>query len=225
MNRFNPLPPTGRPTMKSAGGDWVIRQLWLLERASKVTSCLKNYELDEIRLNCKIRSEILQFKIKIENMKMKKLLLFTLSHLISVAIGFAAGIYALPILIAPEAPSSAQIQSLMDKVEYKGTFRKDLKGSDLLHWGKGQVFIGNNKIALTGTLAPGPDYKIYLTPKYVETEKDFLAIKEKSVRLGDVKTFNNFIVPFSKPVDLTQYTTVVVWCETFSQFITAAKYR
>lgn len=26
-------------------------------------------------------------------------------------------------------------------------------------------------------------------------------------------------------VDIEAYTTVVVWCETFSEFITAAKYR
>jgi hypothetical protein len=40
-----------------------------------------------------------------------------------------------------------------------------------------------------------------------------------------VKTFENFIVPVPDGIDVTRYDTVVVWCETFSMFITAAKYR
>jgi hypothetical protein len=45
------------------------------------------------------------------------------------------------------------------------------------------------------------------------------------VRVGDVKTFDNFIVPVPADVDPARYSTVIVWCETFSQFITAARYR
>ena len=43
--------------------------------------------------------------------------------------------------------------------------------------------------------------------------------------LGDVKTFENFIVAVPPSVDVSEYDTAVVWCETFSMFITAAKYR
>ena len=42
---------------------------------------------------------------------------------------------------------------------------------------------------------------------------------------GAEKTFKNFIVPLPDGVDAGRYTSVVVWCETFSQFITAARYR
>jgi hypothetical protein len=45
------------------------------------------------------------------------------------------------------------------------------------------------------------------------------------VRVGDVKTFTNFIVPLPSTIDTRRYNTVVIWCETFSQFITAAKYQ
>ena len=38
---------------------------------------------------------------------MKKLLLLTATHAVVAAIGLAAGIYALPILVAPPAPSAA----------------------------------------------------------------------------------------------------------------------
>jgi hypothetical protein len=45
------------------------------------------------------------------------------------------------------------------------------------------------------------------------------------VRLGNVKTFENFVVEVPGGVDPSKYNTVIVWCESFSQFITSAKYR
>ena len=65
-----------------------------------------------------------------------------------------------------------------------------------------------------GKLAPGPDYKLYLSPEFVETEADFLRLKPKMVRVGDVKTFENFIVPVPAGVDPARYSAVIVWCET-----------
>jgi hypothetical protein len=50
-------------------------------------------------------------------------------------------------------------------------------------------------------------------------------VKEQSLRLGDVKTFENFIVAVPEGVSLSNYDTVVIWCESFSEFITAARYR
>jgi hypothetical protein len=44
-------------------------------------------------------------------------------------------------------------------------------------------------------------------------------------RVGDVKTFNNFIVKLPGDVDPAKFTSVIIWCETFEQFITAGKYR
>jgi hypothetical protein len=40
-----------------------------------------------------------------------------------------------------------------------------------------------------------------------------------------VKTFKNFLVPMPEAVNPSDYNTVIVWCETFNQFITAAQYR
>jgi len=79
--------------------------------------------------------------------------------------------------------------------------------------------------ALQGRLAPGPDYRLYLSPEFVETEADFNRLKEKMVRVGDVRTFENFIVPVPASVDPAAYGTVIVWCESFGQFITAVRYR
>jgi hypothetical protein len=155
---------------------------------------------------------------------MKKLLLLG-SHLLAIALGFALGVYFLPILVAPAPPSAADVAAQAAQATFTGQFRRDLKDSDALHWGEGTVSVSRSSVALLGELAPGPDYKLYLSPEFVETEADFYRLKARMVRVGDVKTFKNFLVPVPESIDPSRYNTVVVWCESFSQFITAAKYR
>lgn len=156
---------------------------------------------------------------------MMKAIALVLSHALVAFAGFAAGIYVLPILIAPEPPATAELQSLEATARFTGRFRRDLRGSDFLHWGEGVVAVGETSVSLRGTLAPGPDYKAYLSPEYVETEAEFQAVKLRAVRLGDVRAFTNFVVGVPPDVDVERYNTVVIWCETFAQFITAAQYR
>ena len=154
-----------------------------------------------------------------------RLSLLLLSHAAAALVGFAAGIYVLPILTAPSSPEASALRSTAERAEYKGQFRRDLKDSDPLHWGEGTVSIGREAISLQGRIAPGPDYKLYLSPQFVETEADFLRLKPQMVRVGDVKTFENFIVAVPGNVDPGKFTAVIVWCESFSQFITAAQYK
>lgn len=156
---------------------------------------------------------------------MRKILLLAVSHAFVGLAGFALGIYLLPVLIAPEAPSTAEVAAAAQETAFKGEFRRDLKDSDALHWGEGIVTVGSKTITLMGKVAPGPDYKLYLSPEFVETEADFLRLKPMMARVGDVKTFDNFIVPVPEGVDPARFSAVIVWCETFSQFITAARYR
>ncbi len=113
----------------------------------------------------------------------------------------------------------------MVQVQFTGRFKRDLKDSDALHWGEGVVSVSPKAISLAGRLAPGPDYKLYLSPQFVETEADFKRLKTSMARVGDVKTFENFIVPVPAGIEPEKFSAVIVWCETFSQFITAAKYR
>ncbi len=158
-------------------------------------------------------------------MKPRTALLLIASHVIVAVVGFAAGIYALPILIAPAAPTIAELKAATAQVQFTGQFKRALKDSDALHWGEGTVSIAPNAITLAGQLSPGPDYQLYLSPEFVETEADFKKLKARMVRVGDVKTFENFLVPVPPGINPANYSTVIVWCETFSEFITAAKYR
>jgi hypothetical protein len=155
---------------------------------------------------------------------MKKLLLLG-SHLLALAAGFGLGVYVLPILTAPDPPSAAEVNTLAAAAAFTGHFRRDLMDSDALHWGEGTVSVALRTVSLLGRVAPGPDYKLYLSPEFVETEAEFARLKARMVRLGDVKTFENFVVEVPSSVDPAKYNTVIVWCESFSQFITSAKYR
>ena len=156
---------------------------------------------------------------------MKKPVLLVGSHLLTLALGFGLGVYALPILIAPPAPAASEVAAQQQAATFKGTFRRDLKDSDALHWGEGIVSVAPRTIGLTGKLAPGPDYKLYLSPEFVETEADFKRLKPQIVRVADVKTFDSFLVDVPPGVDVARYKAVIIWCETFGQFITAARYQ
>lgn len=159
-------------------------------------------------------------------MKIRNLIVLIASHGIVGVVGFAAGIYALPILTAPPAPSKEKVQAIASsQAEYSGQFRRDLIDSDTLHWGEGVVSVSSKYISLMGRLAPGPDYKLYLSPEYLETEADFHRLRPDMAQVGDVKTFNNFILEVPSDIDPAKYNSVIVWCESFEQFITSAKYR
>ena len=157
--------------------------------------------------------------------KLLKTVLLVISHGAFLGIGFALGIYLLPILTAPPPPAAEAIQAAADAAVYTGEFRRDLADSDALHWGEGTVSISENRVVFEGELAPGPDYRLYLSPQFVETEEDFAALKSSMVQIGRVRTFENFMVELPDTVDPGDYNSAIVWCEAFGQFITAAQYQ
>lgn len=153
----------------------------------------------------------------------KLVLLFT--HALALAVGFGLGVYLLPILTAPAAPEAAMLEEKAKAATYSASFTRDLDGSDFLHWGEGTVSLSATEIVHQGRLAPGPDYRLYLVPDFVETEAQFEAIKADALQVGEIKSFYGFLVSLPDGVELEAYTTVLVWCEAFGEFITAAKYR
>lgn len=154
-----------------------------------------------------------------------RLIRFLITHAIALAIGFALGIYLLPILIAPEGPSDAEVAANAQQAMFETAFVRELTDSDFLHWGEGSVSISARRVSFSGAMAPGPDYRLYLTPEFVQTEAGFNAIKDQSVEVGPVKTFDRFILEIPAGVNPEDYRAVLVWCESFGEFITAASYR
>lgn len=145
------------------------------------------------------------------------------THGIALAVGFALGVYLLPILTAPDSPDAAMLAEGSADAIYRAELTRDLRGSDFLHWGEGTIAISPTRIVHEGALAPGPDYKVYLTRDLVTHEDEF--VREEAALLGDVKTFGGFLLDVPPNLDVNEYSSVLVWCESFSEFITAARYR
>jgi len=137
--------------------------------------------------------------------------------------GFGLGVYFLPIIVAERGPDETVLAGANASAERRGMFVRDLPGSDPLHHGDGEIIHsvenGITYITLQGHVTPGPDYKLYLTPKYVDTKAGFEAIKAQSVRVGDIEAFENFRLPVPPSVNANDYPAVLVWCEKFSMFI------
>ena len=147
------------------------------------------------------------------------------THIAAVAVGFVLGIYMLPILIAPDSPGEQEVRSAAEMSTFQAAFHRDLEDSDGLHWGEGDLFVGRDSISFEGELAPGPDYRLYLSPTFVETEADFNALKSEMVEVGPVRTFDSFLLSVPDDIDPSEFNAAIVWCESFGQFITAAEYQ
>ena len=155
---------------------------------------------------------------------MRKILLL-LSHGLTLLLGFALGVYALPILVQPPEPDLVAIESVLAEPLYSAQFSRDRADSDALHWGEGELRLYQDMLVFEGKLAPGPDYRLYLVSGFVETEPDFLALKADAHEVGAIKNFNGFALDNPSADLLERYDTAVVWCETFGQFITSGQYR
>ena len=156
---------------------------------------------------------------------MLRLIFLAITHAAALGVGFALGVYLLPILTAPDAPDAAMLEETAKEALFTTEFTRELRGSDFLHWGEGTVSITPTQIVHEGRLAPGPDYKLYLVKDFVEHEDEFLPVKNDAQLIGNVKTFDGLLLDVPEGVDVADYTTVLVWCEAFGEFITAAKYR
>lgn len=156
---------------------------------------------------------------------MKSKIILAITHGVIFVLGFGVGVYMLPILTAPKSPDIATIQNMAKDAQYHAELTRDLRGSDFLHWGEGTISLSDKTITHKGELAPGPDYKLYLVKDLVEHENEFLPIKSNAAYVGDVKSFNGFILDIPENINIDDYSAMIIWCEAFSEFITAAKYK
>lgn len=156
---------------------------------------------------------------------MRRLLVLMFTHGAALAVGFGLGVYFLPILTAPPSPDAEVLQAEAANAQFSAELTRDLRGSDRLHWGEGTISISSDMIVHEGRLAPGPDYRLYLLPQFVEHEDEFEPIRDQAVMLGSIKSFEGFLLEVPDGIDVTAFNTVLVWCEAFGEFITAAQYR
>ena len=165
---------------------------------------------------------------------MNRLIAFARQHLflfgatkflVGLANGFAVGTYTLPILTAESGLSTTELVQLRANAEETmrtGDFSRQNPGSDFLHWGEGTIHVTDSRIWLDGEVAPGPDYRLYLTKTQVSSKQDFLAIKDSALQIAPIKAFKNFSVSVPDGVAIGDYDGVIIWCERFAAFITSA---
>jgi len=166
---------------------------------------------------------------------MRRLIEYARAHLFAFAlvkfcaglvIGFGLGVYFLPILTAEEGLSQAELSHLKQEAAVSlrtGTFTRDLPGSDAFHWGEGTIHVSAERIWLDGQIAPGPDYRLYLTKGQIMTKNEFLPVKQDALQIAPIKAYKNFSVTVPDGLDLSGYDSVLIWCEAFSAFITSAR--
>ena len=163
------------------------------------------------------------FRPLIEFARRHIILFGTAKFLAGLVIGFGLGVYFLPILTEEKGLETAALAQLEASAERSGTFTRDLPGSDAFHWGEGTVRASDTRIWLEGKISPGPDYRLYLTPSLATDEASFLKIKDQSVQVGEVKAFSNFSLDVPPGITVGDYPAVLIWCEAFGEFITAAE--
>lgn len=153
---------------------------------------------------------------------MKKVVLLV-SHLAMAVVGFVAGIYTLPILTATPPPTEQLVKSVSSApVLLKGQFSRDRADSDTFHWGEGEIMLTVDKILFQGELAPGPDYRLYLSDTFIETEAEFMAKKDTLLHVGHINSFNGFVLDMPD-VPAGKYNAAIIWCESFGEFISSAR--
>jgi hypothetical protein len=59
----------------------------------------------------------------------------------------------------------------------------------------------------------------------ITINNDWDAVVQAIYQDRSIKTFDNFILDVPANINPAKFTAVVVWCETFSEFITAATYQ
>ena len=83
--------------------------------------------------------------------------------------------------------------------------------------------VSRDRIWLDGAIEQRPDYRLYLIPSFADGEASFLAIKDRAVQIAEINAFTNFSVMVPAHVDVSAFPAVLIWCEAFGEFITAAE--
>jgi hypothetical protein len=140
---------------------------------------------------------------------------------VGLLVGFGLGVYFLPKIIEEAPADETLITAEINTAEKQAVFVKNRADSDPIHWGEGILYLTASRATLDGRVSPGPDYRLYLTPSFVETGDDFRAIKSQSKEIARIKGFTNFSYELPQGVDINAYGGVIVWCERFGVYITS----
>ncbi|MGE3145362.1 MAG: DM13 domain-containing protein [Pseudorhodoplanes sp.] len=153
----------------------------------------------------------------------KGLAIFLLGGILGTGLGVAIGFFLFPFVFPP--PPAAETLSETDRAQpvASGTFIH-ANPSDPIHWGRGRVGVYRRAVFLESDfeVGPGPAYHVYLVPKAnIRSEEDMEGVMY--IDLGGLRAFKGSQrYPIPDGLDLSNYRSVVIWCERFSVLISPA---
>lgn len=149
--------------------------------------------------------------------------IFFLGGVLGTGFGIAVGFFLFPFVFPPPAAFEQLNEADRSPLYATGTFIH-ANPSDPIHYGKGKVSVYQRTVFLEPDfeVGPGPAFHVYLVPK--ANIRDAAAVKDAMfVDLGGLRAFKGsqrYTIPAG--VDLTNYASVVIWCERFSVLISPA---
>ena len=144
--------------------------------------------------------------------------------LVGTAVGFALGIFVYPYIFLADIVAAEEVPGIESRqVVATGSFIH-ADPADPIHYGRGRLTLYGDLLHLQSDfeVGPGPKFHVYLVPdEQVTPESNIEA--SAFVDLGRLKAFKgsqNYPIP--PDVALTDYRSVVIWCEQFGVLISPA---
>jgi len=153
----------------------------------------------------------------------RALAIFLLGGILGTGFGVALGFFFFP-YVFPPPPAAEQLSEADRAALIAGGSFIQVNPSDPLHYGKGKVSVYRRAVFLEPDfeVGPGPAFHVYLVPQ--AKVRDAGAVKDTMyVDLGGLRAFKGSQrYPIPAGVDLKNYQSVVIWCETFGVLISPA---
>jgi len=149
--------------------------------------------------------------------------IFLFGGVLGTAFGVAVGLFIFPYVFPP--PPAAETIGEEERAALVATGQFiHADPSDPVHYGAGKVSVYEKAVFLEADfkVGPGPDYHVYLVPRpMIRASGD---VRDTMyVDLGQLRAFEGSQrYPIPDGVDLADFPSVVIWCETFSVLISPA---
>jgi hypothetical protein len=154
-----------------------------------------------------------------------RLLSFILGGLIGTVVGSVGMLIAFPYLFPPAPANDPALATMAAAPAATFRFDEQAPGRDSVHWANGRGTLVRTdagwvlRLEADFRAGPGPNYWIYLNTRPVGQNREFTGDSGR-VRLAKLRSFEgaqNYVLPAS--IDPTQFHTLTIWCESFSQYI------
>jgi hypothetical protein len=151
------------------------------------------------------------------------IVIFVFGGVLGTLFGIALGFFLFPFVFSPPPGTDRIEETDRTALIGSGAFIH-ANPSDPIHYGKGKVSVYQRTLFLESDfeVGPGPAFHVYLVPKEkIRTSSDLAdAMYVDLGRLRAFKGSQRYTIPAG--LNLTDYPTVLIWCERFGVLISPA---